>query len=591
MALTETSPDAPASPPPPPEEPASSAAVHLSLGSGAAGNDHKGIGAGFLAVAMVFLVVGGVLAALMRVQLTAADTDFANVRQYRQLFTYHGTVLVFLFLVPAWVGLATAIVPLQIGAARLAFPRLQSLALWLTVVGGAFVVASPWVRGGKRVVSGWTLSYPVPEGRGFRGDSVEFLVLGLAIVLGAAVLAVANLMTTIVKLRPEGMTTRRLPLFSWSVLVSGAVLLLALPVLIAGFLMIFVDHHYGGHLFNGLTSSRGGNPLAWPRLFWFGAYPMLWGLLLPALGVVSEVVPVFARHRIADRHRAMTAMAAIGILAFAGWGSEVRNLKDARPLFVLGALAVLAPAASLMVNWLLTLREGAREVQEVHEDGVERLRSSFSANPMLLCLGLLPVLGLGLAAGAVSALGATTRFHSNYWQVGQQHLLYFVPATIGVVAAVHYWAPKLWARHLSAPAGKLELLLIVGGSLLGFTCALILGLQDMTIHTVTYTSSDNWQLANIGVSLGTAGVVAGVLVFLLDLLVSVVARQGRLAEDDPWGGHTLEWAAATPPPHHNFDRLPEIRSDTPVLDLRQAEATAATTPEAATEKAEAEVSA
>ena len=559
MALTETSSDAPADALPP-EEPQVRAP---SLGSGAAGNDHKAVGAGFLALALVFVVVGGVLAVLMRAQLTAPDTDFANVRQYRQLFTYHGATLVFLFLLPAWIGLATAIVPLQIGAARLAFPRLQTLALWLTVVGAALVVASPWVSGGERVVSGWNLAHPLPLGQGFRGEGVDFYLLGLAIVLGAAVLAVVNLLTTIVKLRPEGLTTRRLPLFSWSVLVSGSVLLLSLPVLVAGFLMVFVDHHYGGDVFSGFTGSGGGSRIAWPRLFWFGAYPMLWGLLLPALGVVSEIVPVFARRRIADRHKAMMAMVAIAVLAFAGWGSEVRNLKDARPLFVLGALAVLAPTASLVVNWLLTLRAGAQAA------GPEETRSRFSAAPMLLCLGLLPVLGLGLAAGAVSAIGATTRFHSNYWSVGQQHLLYFAPATIAVVAAVHYWAPKLWGRHLSSAAGKLELLLIVGGALLAFSCALILGIQDMPIHTEVYDAGDDWTLANVGLSLGTAGLVGGVLVFLLDLLGSVVARRGKRADEDPWGGHTLEWAAPTPPPRHNFDTLPEIRSETPVLDRRQ----------------------
>ncbi len=559
MALTETSPDAPASSPPPEE----AEVAAPSVGSGAAGNDHKAVGAGFLALALVFVVVGGVLALLMRGQLTTADSDFANIRQYRQLFTYHGATLVFLFLLPAWIGLATAIVPLQIGAARLAFPRLQTFALWTMVIGAGLVVASPWVPGGKRVVSGWNMAHPLPLGPGFRNDGVEFYLLGLAIVLGAAVLAIVNLMTTVIKLRTEGLTSRRLPLFSWSVLVSGAVLLLALPVLIAGFLMIFVDHHYGGDLFSGLTSNRGGNRLAWPRLFWFGAYPMLWGLLLPALGVVSEVVPVFARRRIADRHKATVAMAAIGILAFAGWGSEVRNLKDARPLFVLGALAVLAPVASLIVNWLLTMRQVAQA------EDADRVRSSFSATPMLLCLGLLPVLGLGLMAGAVSAVGATTRFHSNYWSVGQQHLLYFAPATIAVVAAVHYWGPKLWARHLSDRLGKLELLLIVGGTLLAFSCALILGIQDMPIHTDVYTDSDNWQLANIGLSLGTVGLVGGLLVFLLNVLVSVLGRRGRPADQDPWGGHTLEWAAPTPPPRHNFDRLPEVRSDTPLLDHRQ----------------------
>ncbi|MFN2504993.1 MAG: cbb3-type cytochrome c oxidase subunit I [Acidimicrobiales bacterium] len=559
MAMTEASPATEPVPTPREEEPVPTP----SLGGGAAGNDHKAVGTGFLVLALVFLLAGGVLALLLRAQLTTPDADLFNPRQYRQLFTYHGSILVFLFLLPAWIGLATAIVPLQIGASRLAFPRLQTLALWLAVVGGGLMVASPFVQGGRRVVSGWSLSAPLPEGRAFRGDGVEYLLLGLVIVLGAAILAAANLITTIVKLRTEGMTLGRVPLFSWSVLVSGSVLLLALPVLLGGFLMLFVDHHYGGRLFNGLTSARGGNPLAWPRLFWFGAYPMLWALVLPALGLVSEIVPVFARRRIADRRRAMAALTAVGILAFAGWGSEVRNLKDARPLFVLGALVVLAPVASLFLNWLATLRTAAKERRP------EDVRGDVTTNPMLLVLGLLSVLAAGLGAGAVSALGATTRFHANYWAVGQQHLLYFAPATLGIVAAVHYWAPKLWGRHLSNPLGKLELLALVGGAHLSFIPALVLGLQDMLIHTDTYSARDDWQLANVAMTAGSVMLVGGVLLFALNFLVSVVLRRGRQAEDDPWGGHTLEWSTTSPPPPHNFDRLPEVRSETPGLDLRE----------------------
>lgn len=559
MALTDTSEEiVPA--PSPPEEPSPPAP---SLGSGAAGNDHKAVGAGFLGLALAFLLAGGVLALVMRAHLVDPDGELLNARQYRQLFTFHGSILVFLFLLPAWTGLATAMVPLQIGAARLAFPRLQALALWLTVVGGGLMVAAPFVDGGRRVVSGWTLNYPIPAGGVFRGDGVEYLLLGVAIVLGAAVLSAANLVTTIAQLRAPGLTSRRIPLFTWSVLVSSAVMLLALPVLMAGLLMMFVDHHYGTRLFNGLTSSRGGNPLLWPRLFWFGAYPMLWALVLPALGVVCEIVAVFAGRPLVDRKRAMGAMGAIGVLAFAGFGSEVRNLADARPLFAIGALLVLAPVAGLFLNWLLTLRKAGKE------EGTETVRQRLSGLPMLFVLGLLTVLAAGLGASVVSALGATTRFHTNYWAVGQQHLMYFAPATIAIVAAVHYWAPKLWGRHLSTGMGKLELLLLVGGAHLAFLPALVLGIQDMTIHTTDYSADQEFQLANWAMSAGSAVFALGAVLFALNLLVSVAMKRGRPADQDPWGGHTLEWFAPSPPPRHNFDVLPEVRSDTPVLDLRQ----------------------
>jgi heme/copper-type cytochrome/quinol oxidase subunit 1 len=329
--------------------------------------------------------------------------------------------------------------------------------------------------------------------------------------------------------------------------------------------MLFVDHHYGAHLFSGLTSNRGGNPLLWPRLFWFAAYPMLWALVLPALGVASEVVPVFARRPIADRKRAMGALAAIGVLAFAGWGSEVRNLPKGRLLFILGALAVLAPVASLLLNWLLTVRNGAKE------RGAQELGRGLVAAPMLHVLGFVSVLAVGLAAGAVSALAATKSLHANYWQVGEQHLLYFAPATLGVVAAVHYWLPKLWGRHLSAGLGRLEVLLLAGGAHLAFLPALVLGLQDMHVHLSTYPSNTEWRPANLVMGLGSAVFTLGVLVFVLNVAVSAGLRRGRAAEADPWGGHTLEWTAPTPLPGHNFDRLPEVRSDTPALDLRQGE--------------------
>jgi len=558
MALTETSPEDVA-PEAPQEEPAPPVP---SFGSGAAGNDHKPLGSAFLGVALLFLVVGGVLAVLMRAQLLGPDADLVSDRQYRSLFTFHGSYLVFLFLLPAWVGVATAVVPLQIGAARLAFPRLQTLAFWLTAVGGMLMSFAPFAGGARRITSGWALNSPVPEGAGFAGDAVEFLVLGIAVVLVAVVLAVANLLVTIVKFRAPGLTTRRLPVFSWSVLVGGSVLLLALPVLVGSLLLLYVDHHFGSDLFSGFTSSRGGNPLLWSRLFWFAAYPMLWALVILALGVASEIVATFSGRPLADRAKARAGLAAIGALAFLGWGSEVRNLRSGRYIFVIGALIVLAPVAGVLLNWLLTLRKAGEE------QGVDAVRGRMMATPMLHVLGLLSVLAAGLGASAVSALDATGRSHSNYWQVGQQHLMYFAPATLAIVAAAHYWAPKLWGRKLSDGLGRLELLLIVGGTHLAFLPALALGIQDMPRHTSAFDAGESWELANMAMGLGTAVLTLGVLVFVLNVLVSAVAKRGKAAPDDPWDGQTLEWTTTSPPPPYNFDSLPEVRSATPALDLR-----------------------
>ncbi|MGI8984173.1 MAG: cbb3-type cytochrome c oxidase subunit I [Acidimicrobiales bacterium] len=526
------------------------------------GTDHKYIGSLYVAAAVVFLVAGVVMALLMRAQLATPDGELLGEGTYRQLFTLHGVVSVFLFLLPVWLGIASAIVPLQIGAARLAFPRLHAMSFWMFLAGGAMVCAAPVA---SDVFHGWALSDPVPVMLGLGGQGPDLLLLGLALVCMAGVLVAVNVLATILQLRPPGMTLRRLPIFSWSVMVSAAVLLLALPVLIGAFGLLFVDRHYGASLFSGFTGSRGGNPLIWPRLFWFGAYPVLWALLIPALGAVSEIVATFAGRPLFSRERAAAVLAGVGILSFAGWGSEVDTLNQARPLFVLGALAVLAPVALLVLNWLATLRLAGKG------GDIRTTRGRMGATPMLWALGMLPVLGLGLAASVVSAVDAGGGSHGNYWQVGQHHALFFGAATIGAIAALSFWGPKIWGRHLSDALGKLEILAVVGGTLLTVAGMLLLGVQDMATHTATFDSGDDWGLGNMVVSAGAAIVGIGLVVLVFDLVSSVLARRGRAAGADPWGGQTLEWTTTSPPPPHNFDALPEIRSASPLLDLRVAQ--------------------
>ncbi|HUR23138.1 MAG TPA: cbb3-type cytochrome c oxidase subunit I [Acidimicrobiales bacterium] len=523
------------------------------------GTDHKYIGSLYVAAAVVFLVAGVVMALLMRAQLATPDADILGDRTYRQLFTLHGVFSVFLFLLPVWLGLASAIVPLQVGAARLAFPRLHAMSFWMFLTGGVMVSLAPAM---SDVFHGWALDDPIPVKLGLPGQGPDFLLLGLILVCMAAVVVVVNLIVTVLQLRPPGMTLRRVPIFSWSMMVSGAVLLFALPVLIGAFGLLFVDRHYGSSIFSGFTGSRGGNPLIWPRLFWFGAYPMLWALLIPALGAVSEIVSTFAGRPLFSRDRASAALVGVGVLSFAGWGSEVETVNRARPLFILGALIVLAPVALLILNWLATLRMAGKEGDR------DALRGRFTATPMLWALGMLPVLGLGLAASVVSALDAGRDAHANYWQTGQQHALFFGAATIGAVAALSFWGPKIWGRRLSDALGKLEILAVVGGTLLTVVGMLMLGVQDMLVHTSTFDSGDEWELGNLVVSAGAAIVGLGLVVLVLDLLGSILARRGRAAGADPWGGQTLEWATTSPPPRHNFDALPEIRSGTPLLDLR-----------------------
>jgi len=543
------------------------AAPQLTASSGAwaAGADHKVLGKLFLLFALLFLLVGGALAMVMRAQLAGTDVGLVSSRTYRQLFTLHGVFMVFLFLMPAWIGVATVLVPLQVGAARLAFPRVQAFALWLVVAGGAMMVAAPFR---SDVISGWALNSPIPEGRGFRGDGADLLILGLGLVLVAAVAAAINLMVTIIKMRAPGLTLKRAPLFSWSVLISGSVLILALPVLIGALLMLFTDRHYGGRIFNGFTGGGGGNPVLWTRLFWFGAYPTLWALLLPALGTVGEIVTVFGRHRMVGRHRVMAAMAAIGVFCFFGWGSEVRSLSRARPLFALGALVVLAPVASVVMGWLMTLAAARR--QHRHSGGPSASVAASGGPAVIHAAGFVSLLAVGLAGAAVAAVDAGGDLHRNYWSVAYQHTLFFGASTLALAAALYYWAPKLWGRYLSPRVGAFQGLTMVAGFHLTFLPMYVVGLQDMRVHVASYPSHEGWQAANVVATAG--GFLLGLSVLLLVANVVAGAVGGRKADADPWEGHTLEWATASPPPPHNFDSLPEIRSETPVLDVRLAEA-------------------
>jgi cytochrome c oxidase subunit 1 len=523
--------------------------------------DHKTIGTLFIAAALTFLLATAGLALVMRAQVTTPDVGLLYKDTYRQLFTLHGILGVFLFLAPAWAGLATALVPLQIGASRLAFPRLQAFSFWMLLAGGALIVSSPFAPGAE-IVNGWSLSDPVRSGKGFSGEAPELLILGLIVVAMALTVAAANLIVTAVKFRAPGLTQLRSPVFTWSVLVSSAVLLLALPVLIGSLVLLFVDTHYGGHVFNGFTGRGGGNAAMWPRLFWFGAYPTLWALLLPALGVLTEIIAVFSRRRLFSHSRALGALAAIGVLAFAGWGSQLNDLGDVRFVFAVGAIAALLPVGSLMVNWLATIGNGLAEARRGRGPKPE-----VGAVPMLHALGTWSVLAVGLVGGAVLAARSGIGTNRTYWEVATQHTLFFGSAAFAFAGALQYWSPKLWGRHLSKGMGRLQFGLFFVGTHLAFLPMYVLGIQHMPFHLSNYPPGKYWEPANVVASVGAGILGLALVVLVANVVVSVVLGRGKKADADPWNGHTLEWTAASPPPQHNFDALPEVHSEAPALDL------------------------
>ncbi|MGQ0744676.1 MAG: cbb3-type cytochrome c oxidase subunit I [Acidimicrobiales bacterium] len=498
-------------------------------------SDHKTIGKAFMVAAVAFGVIGGGLAVL-------GPATGGTEGPTASLFGLHGVIMVFLFLLPAWLGLASGIAPLQAGARRMAFPRAHGLGLWTFIFGGLMVLAAPLAG---PVGSDWTLAEAVAGSGGGRG--VEMVMLGVGLVLVAAVITAVNLMVTLLQLRTPGMALRQLPLFSWSALVSSTLLVLALPVLLGALVMGVLGLHYSGAIFEGPGAAL------WPRLFWFGAYPMLWALVIPALGAMAEVLAVFAHRPVASHTRATAALGGIGVLAFAGWGGEVASL-GARPLFVVGGLIVLAPVASMGLNLLLTLKPA--------RGGPSPTLSAVGAQGVLAGLA---VLAVGLGAAAIAAAATGTALRSGPWSLATQHLLFFGVSTLGLVAATHFWAPKLWGRHLTPGIGRVSVLAIFVGLFASFGPHLLAGLGG----------SEDLPAALEAVStLGSYVLSLGTVLFAVDLGASAVAGLGRRAAADPWGGHTLEWATSSPPPAHNFDLdgLPAISSPTPLLELESASA-------------------
>jgi heme/copper-type cytochrome/quinol oxidase subunit 1 len=527
------------------------------------GTDHKSVGTFCLVLAFAFLLAGGVLAAVLRTQLAQPDMSVLARKPYLQLLTFHGTFSFFLFLLPAWIGLGFALVPLQLGASRLALPRLAALTAWLFVVAGGFLVASAFVHGGAST-NGWSMDNPVPV-HGIGGRAVDLWILGVGLAGVAVLLGAVNLLTTVLRMRAPGLTLARVPMFSWSVFVASAVLLLAVPVLLAGLTILYVDHHLGAHV---LDSRRGGDPLVWRTLFAFFAYPAMWATVFPALGVVSEIVPVFARAPLFNRKTVAFAIAAAGTLSFAGWGSELAG-DSAVPqtFFSVTSILILGPVALVMLSWLGTIALSRR---------LPVLKA-----PLLQALGVLSCLALALPAMAVmEALATGKAGHASQWWVGAWHQLLVGVATFGIVCALYYWAPKLWGRHLNAGVGGLQLLAVVGGVDLAFVPLLVVGAQGMHRRAAVY-STESWGPANLVSTIGAYLLAAGVLLLVLNVVVSVVLRRGRPATDDPWEGDTLEWATTSPPPPHNFDVLPDVRSARPLHDLRVAAAASGETPAAA----------
>jgi cytochrome c oxidase subunit 1 len=511
--------------------------------------DHKKIGILYVVNSFIFFFLGGILALGIRTELAIPGVQFVDGEVYNQLFTMHGTTMIFLFIIPMLVGFGNYVVPLQIGAPDMAFPRINALSFWMLPLAGILLFLG-FITGGA-ASAGWTSYAPLSEDRTLAsvGPGQDLWIMGLTLIGTSSILGGINFLVTIFKMRAPGLTLFRMPILVWTVLVTSILQVLATPVLTSALIMLFIDRNYGGHFFDPAT---GGTAILWQNIFWFYSHPAVYIMVLPAMGMISEILPVFSRKPLFGYKAFVFATAGIGALGFSVWAHHMFTTGLVfLPFFSLMTFLIAVPTGVKMFNWIFTLWRG---------------KLTFST-PLLFAVGFLSMFLLGGINGAFSAaVPVDFALQDTYWVVAHLHYVLFGGSVFGVFAGVYYWFPKMTGRMLDEGLGKLQFVMIFIGFNLTFFPMHQLGLAGMPRRIADYASNVGWNDLNLAATIGGFLIAASMIPFLWNVLISL--RNGKIAGDDPWQANTLEWATSSPPPPYNFDHLPEIRSERPLFDLR-----------------------
>src|SRR6058998_24552 len=510
--------------------------------------DHKKIGVLYLFTTFFFFLSGGLLALAMRTQLATPDGHILTAQQYNAAFTMHGTTMVFLFVVPVWTGFANYIIPLQLGARDMAFPRLNALSYWLLVSGGmllysAFVVGPP--------AAGWTSYVPLSTKPFSPQVGQDLWIIGLTVLGFSSIFGALNMIVTIFSLRAPGMTFHRITLFAWSVLVTSFLLVLAMPFLtVAGVLLLF-DRLAGTNFF---SVGEGADPLLWQYLFWFFGHPEVYIMILPGFGVISEVLPVFSRKPIFGYKMIAYSSAAIGFLSFGVFVHHmfVAGIDPALQIFFMASTMLIAvPTGVKIFSWLGTIWGGA-------------LRFTTA---MLFAMAFIVIFTIGGISGIfLGSVPVDVQLSDTMYVVAHIHYVLVQGALFCAFAAFYYWMPKMSGRLLSETLGRLHFFLFFIGVNLAFFPMHQLGLDGMPRRTFHYPQSPEWAGLNLVATIGAYIIGISVAVFLLNFFYSIVLGHGRPAGDDPWEADTLEWATTSPPQPYNFARIPVVHSARPLKE-------------------------
>ncbi len=513
---------------------------------------HKTIGVMYTVTAFIFFVLAGVMAELMRAELARPGLQFLSNEQYNQLFTIHGTVMMFLFAPALAFGFANFLIPLQIGAPDVSFPRLNALAYWMYAFGGLMVVAG-FVTPDGAADFGWFAYAPLNSSLYSPGVGADLWIFGLALSGTGTILGAVNFVTTILTLRAPGMTMFRMPIFCWNMLITGILVLVAFPVFAAAALALGADRLLGAHIYD----ASGGGAILWQHLFWFFGHPEVYIIALPFFGVITEVIPVFSRKPLFGYKGLVFATIGIGALSIAVWAHHMYATGAVLlPFFALLSFLIAVPTGVKFFNWIGTMWRGQITFE----------------TPMLWAVFFLVTFLFGGLTGVLLA-SPPIDFHvtDSYFVVAHFHYVVFGSAVFGGYAGVYFWFPKMTGRMLDERLGKLHAWTQFIGFHMTFLVQHWLGIKGMPRRVADYSPSDGFTTLNTFSTVGAFLLGASQLVFFYNVIRSY--RHGELAaSDDPWGyGNSLEWATSCPPPRHNFVSLPRIRSERPAFDLHYPE--------------------
>ncbi|MBI3028478.1 MAG: cytochrome c oxidase subunit I [Candidatus Rokubacteria bacterium] len=501
--------------------------------------DHKRIGILYGVTAFVFLLVGGLEALLIRLQLARPDGAVVSAGAYNELFTMHGTTMVFLAVMPLNAAFFNYIVPLMLGARDVAFPRLNALSYWVFLFGSLFLNASFFVNAAPN--AGW-FGYANLTAKQFSpGANIDFWVLGLQILGVSSLIAGFNFIVTILNMRAPGMTFMRMPVFVWMTLVTQFLIVLAFPVITVGLILLMFDRFFGTNFYN---PAAGGNPLLWQHLFWLFGHPEVYILILPAMGIVSEVLPTFARKPLFGYPVVVYSGMLIGFFGFGVWSHHMFTVglgAVADSAFAVGTMLIGIPTGVKIFNWIATLWGG-------------RIRLTTA---LWFALGFIAMFLMGGLSGIMHASPPVDmQQQDSYFVVAHLHYVLVGGSLFGIFAGLYYWWPKMTGRMLSERAGRWNFWLMFVGFNVTFFPMHFLGLLGMPRRIYTYAGGLGWDLWNLVSTVGVFILALGILVFLANAVASL--RSAAPAPADPWDGRTLEWAVASPPPEYNFRHIPTV---------------------------------